>query len=188
MSDMDAARIIAEQAVIAAAGPAAQRLAGRPRDGWVPVFTRDRAKAIHEAGHAIAAIALGQYVLELSIVPRPERCLPANPQYFEGGHCTSSRNPDPLPSQSRPPVRDRSSLARWAWLLTPFGAPGPRWKRVRETVRMLQRQATAIVETHWIRIMALACELERRKVLGRPEIERVTQGLHPDGLELLTLG
>jgi hypothetical protein len=93
------------------------------------------------------------------------------PYGYSGGYCITSPRSDPSDSlELLPAVRDRSQVARAAWLLTRFDAPSPRWKAVLATARALRQVAAQIVEKNWALILAIASELERQKELDREGI------------------
>lgn len=173
-------------AVLCVAGPLGEARARRPKaDGWQSLLSEERATAIHEASHAIAAEAVGRYAIELSIVPN-EACRTPDGRYYLRGSCHwgSSDDDTDRPEPGSVCVRDCSKIAGLAWLLTPY-THAPRWKAVRNTVRQFRQVAESILAEHWLLILALANELERRKHMNRAEIKNYVAKVRTAGNALL---
>jgi hypothetical protein len=129
---IDAREYVFNTAVIALAGPVAEYRAVHPmvEDGWIPArLPLERRLAIHEAGHAIAAIVAGRFVHEASIIPRR----------FSAGHVVWSKSPVRCSQPIKEKVEtDYSNAARLASLLLSLlarrwekgGSSGLRWRAV----------------------------------------------------------
>jgi len=170
----DAERWAFEQAIVYFAGPLAEARARRPKaDGFRTLLYAERERAIHEVGHAVAAAVVGYHVLELSIVPNETRRTP-NGQFHSGGFCSAAASEDAEESQPTKTVtRDSTQIVALAWLMTPCeGNSRPSWKALRRTVRQFRQTAESIIGQHWLMILALASELERKKTMNRAEIQR----------------
>src|SRR5689334_11457217 len=121
-----------ERGVLAFAGPLAQRRSKRHDEaGWALDLWPELERAIHEAGHAIAAAALGSVVHELSIVPRPD-VLSGGGRFYLAGFCLCSAHHE-IPQSITETPSDHVAIAGSAWLLTPLekNAAAPHWTAVR---------------------------------------------------------
>jgi hypothetical protein len=162
---IDAREYVFNTAVIALAGPVAEYRAVHPmvEDGWIPArLPLERRLAIHEAGHAIAAIVTERFVHEASIIPRQ----------FSAGHVVWSRSPAPCsPQPMKEKVEtDYSNAVRLASLFAPFDVC-PRWKAIRQVIRTIRQRAEEILENNWVEVLAVAGALEKHKRLDRSQIE-----------------
>jgi ATP-dependent Zn protease len=122
----------------------------------------ERRVAIHEAGHAIAAIVTERFVHEASIIPHG----------LMTGHIVWSKSPAPCSQQAikEKIENDYSSAARLASLFAPFDIC-PRWKAILAVVRTIRQRAEQIVEENWVEVLAVAGALEKHKRLDRSQIE-----------------
>ena len=159
------ANYVFDTAVIALAGPVAEYRAMHPivDDGWIPMrLPLERRVAIHEAGHAIAAIVTERFVHEASIIP----C------QFAAGRVVYSRSAAPYSPQ---PMKEKietdySKAVRLASLFAPFDIC-PRWKAIRQVIRTIRQRAEEILENNWVEVLAVAGALEKHKSLDRSQIK-----------------
>ena len=161
--------------MVSLAGPLAERRARRGSEpGWVRMLSEERRIAVHEAGHAICALVCEKYVIELTIIPDPEK--------KSLGHCLYSRDADFRrdPNETKTvSTRDRTEAARYAWLLTSWPPDPPYWKAVLGTVRMLRATAAQILDRNWVFVIALADALQQRRALSREELAEIRCRIMP---------
>jgi hypothetical protein len=79
----------AERGMIGLAGSIALRYARSRR-----YIARDEEVAIHEAGHAVVALAVGDHLHHLSILPKPY-VMTEDGRLYTVGSCVSSKSPGP---------------------------------------------------------------------------------------------
>lgn len=152
--------------VISLGGPVAKKRALR---GSGPGWVRDRSPqenvAFHEAGHVVASLALGRCVHEVSVIPTTKTA----------GHCVSSLNEDFDLSQPRPLIHDyRMTVGVASWMVP--CDQDPQWRRILAVCRAMRRAAEEIIELNWWHVIAVAMELQKKKKLGRAEIESILRG------------
>jgi ATP-dependent Zn protease len=131
-------------------------------DGWIPMrLPQERRTAIHEAGHAIAAIVAGRFVHEASIIPHG----------LMSGHVFWSESAARCSQVIEEKVEtDYSKAVRLASLFAPLDVC-PRWKAILHAVRTIRQRAEEIIEENWVEVLAIAGALEKHKRLDRPQIE-----------------
>jgi len=161
-----------EEGIIVLAGKVAEKRALRGSEpGWRRWRRAEELRAFHEAGHAIAAIAMGQYVYLLNIVPDPSRLVGKGNQ-IQGGIAWTGRKPGVVTDLSAPWPKsqgDASKAIAIAWGV----AEEATWRSILGVVRRWQAEAAQIVERHWYVVMALAEALEERKTLSASEVAAV---------------
>lgn len=164
--------------MISLAGPLAERrkhreieCAGQPdAEGWRRFYDPKIPLAIHEAGHAVARLVLGEPVRLVSIRPLPNSLgrvvggdEPVEPDYDAPAGSSDHRH-----------VVDRLRLL---WLA--HGSPG--WRDLRAILRRLRGETEALLDCHWHQVERLAGCLLVRTELDRAEIDGLLAGLRPTG-------
>jgi hypothetical protein len=169
----DVRQFFARQAISALAGPMAQFRSRGCSDlppGWVELRFPTREVAVHEAGHAVASLALGWFVQHLSIAPQAKVRSPGG-QYSVAGFCSASTVQEQLACELPEELPLDHSVVAGAALLLTSPEPGvPCWKAVLKTVRLARRIAAQILEQNWDIVLLLASELERQKQMDSAAI------------------
>ncbi|HTX35410.1 MAG TPA: hypothetical protein VME43_10320 [Bryobacteraceae bacterium] len=175
-SAADIAKYIARQeadVVFHLAGNAAARRALQGSEpGWRRLRSGDELRAFHEAGHAVAIWAAGGHPWWLSIVA--DETVRIGKTGFEGGVCWGGGSPLP-PGPCPRPARAESDLRKAAGVCLALclfeGAFG--WRPALRIARRLRASTRALVENHWWRVVVLADELMRRRVLDHEAIAKL---------------
>jgi hypothetical protein len=189
MTDFE--RSWAERGMIGVAGSISLRYARSRR-----YVARHEQVAIHEAGHAIVALAVGDHLHHLTIVPKPHLMTEDGRQYTVGS-CVSSKSPvlkgTLAQLDRRSPKTDVTAVIQMAILLTELTPDEPakcfRWLR---TIRALRALSKGVIEDNWPFIDSLAIELVRKQDMGQAEISEWLQGFRSkitaiDSVELDTV-
>src|SRR5690242_13016809 len=159
--------MVRNEAVISLSGIAAEHLATHPSvdEGWVPLRpSRQRLVAIHEGGHAVAALRTENYAHSASVVPDGRTA----------GRVLWSRFPDAGDLPEEPEVEhDLARASRIASLLVADLEVTPRWKAILAELRKIRQSADELIAQNWIDVLAVADALERHKQLDSSEIRRL---------------
>lgn len=170
---MNAASEIEREVIVALAGSASAR---RSLRGGAPGWTRFRSSgelvALHEAGHAVIARAVGLHVQSATIIPRPVDSGMIFGSVIISRQASASNDPPDegssdlclLISSAAADGNDLTQAVRNASILVPFTKP--RWRQILATVRRLRAIADELIDSNWPAIEALGAELGRQGTLS----------------------
>lgn len=157
------------QAVICLAGRRAEKRGLQGSEpGWQRVLDREQRIALHEAGHALVALKLGQFVYEAAIITEPG----INAGYIKHG-ATPQRPPEkPLRKETdeRSLVRRFAPAVALAW----YGSIG--FRCIRACIRMLTAQTDEMLAADWPLVWHVANALLQERTLSQ---ERIAMLLAP---------
>jgi hypothetical protein len=161
-----------KQVIISLAGKAAERLARRGSEpGWQRWLSREQRIALHEAGHAVIAIAAERFVYQLSIVA--DKSVTIQKTSYLAGFAQHGTEPL-LPGEEPPPVRKHMKTDFFqAAILCRLLAPDPGWKSTLKEVRRLREKTEGLLAANMPIVEILAAQLTRRKHLDQAQIEKV---------------
>ncbi len=130
--------------------------------GWRRLRSDKELTAFHEAGHAVVATATEFFVQRVYVVQSPEPRMPL-------GVCVSTFVPDyqPRSDVQTPVLRDTKIAGGLCWAL---GGDAPTWKSALAVYRAFRGKVRQMVDQHWLAIIDLAEEIERRGDLNRAEV------------------
>jgi hypothetical protein len=137
--------------------------------GWRRVRTCRELIALHEAGHAVIAAAVGFHVHRVFIVSVAE----SNRSGF-AGCCVATFRPEEAPGDDLPPIQkmrsDRHVAADLCWHLALLAGDAASWRAALKQYRLWLAKVRDLIERHWLAIMNLAEQLERREDLSGAEV------------------
>lgn len=162
---------VEKSVIISLAGNAAERRARRKDSKGFALWIRsaDHLRALHESGHAVAAIALGHHVYSATI---------AEDQAVKVGHghsggtvwCGSSPEAPPVADQKPERVpSDGEEISRQCLLLSTDLS----WRGALRTMRDLRELSRLIVDRNWIAIVAFSELLMKCKTLNQEQVEKL---------------
>jgi hypothetical protein len=164
----DRARIDA-QILICLGGRCATRRARRPdREGWVRTWSDFELLCMHEAGHVVAAAAVG-FSPKWVIVGKPER-VPGGTLFRGRASASDSDNPD-SEQPSLADVPGETDFQR-VTALCKVMCPGGGWLGY---ARGLWKACDTLLGDRWRAVRILAIELGDKGVVRRADIEDVLQ-------------
>jgi hypothetical protein len=155
--------------IVSLAGDAAERRARqRDADGFqLWIRSAAHARAIHEAGHAAVAVALGLKVYSATIeIDRTVRVGSGR----LGGFVVTGSAPTALPIVEKRPERIESDGEQMATMCTLLTA-GRDWRGALRIMRQLRERSREIVDRNWTTIIAFAEELMNRETLTQAQAE-----------------
>ena len=167
------------QALIALAGPAAQRRALQSNEpGWRRLRMPDELRAFHECGHGIAALAVGRRVYHLSIVEDTTISIGSG---YLAGVCQHGSDPNVVLDKKAERERwrraglktDRRIAVEAVFALALIEPGGPLWRSARRVLGRMRERAAKLVAANWWVVSMLAAELERHRELDQPQIEAI---------------
>lgn len=172
----ETARVIAgfeASGVVHLAGKAAERRALQgSAPGWRRWRTPEELRAHHEAGHAIAQWARGDFVWKLSIM------VDKNTRVGKSGYLAGFSSAGVTPAPPGPiefPARVDCDLRNAAGdcMMLSLCEPPYGWRGAVRAAHRLRARTRDLVEQHWPLIAALAGELVRHQELDRAQIEAI---------------
>lgn len=153
--------------IIALAGSVAQRRAHQPSPaGWKRMLSSEQATCFHEAGHAVAAYALGWHAYLMTIDPPP---LVVETGASVSAYCSTGTKPE-CPGGAKPTGvmnSDRRTAAMFCLVM------GGNWKGALRCLRTLRATAADLVERNWESVKFLAYELEHCRQLDQAQIANI---------------
>ena len=159
--------------VVYLAGNAAERRALQgSAPGWRRWRTPEELRAIHEAGHAIAQWARGDFVWKLSIMV--DKNVRVGKSGYMGGFSSAGITPEPpgrieFPARVDCDLRNAASdCMRLSLCEPPYG-----WRGAVRVAHRLQARTRDLIEQHWLLVELLAGELVRRQELNQAQIEAI---------------
>lgn len=154
------------QILIALAGRCATRRARRPDgEGWVRSWSDFELLCIHEAGHTVAAAALGLYPQWVA-VGKPET-VPGGTLFR--GRASASDSEEPEDEPSLPDGRGKTDFQRVAALSKAL-CPGGGWLGY---ARGLWKACDSLLGDRWRALRILSIELSDKGVVRRADIEDI---------------